>query len=147
MNPDLFIAGGGPAGLATAIVAARSGQTAVVSDTGHSPIDKAGGEGLLPDALEALPYLGVDLFFVRSFPLHGIRFVMAFASASSAPLFTLSFSVMLKQPMSVSSGTQPSVASRQTPLLRLSMIETRNQLDMFSEKGITNAPPGPRLPI
>jgi hypothetical protein len=39
------------------------------------------------------------------------------------------------------------VASRQTPLLRLSMIETRKQLDMFSEKGTANAPPGPRLPI
>jgi flavin-dependent dehydrogenase len=75
MNPELFIAGGGPAGLATAIVAARSGLSVVVSDTGHSPIDKAYGEGLLPDSLEALSHLGVDLSFVRSFPVHGVRFV------------------------------------------------------------------------
>jgi flavin-dependent dehydrogenase len=75
MNPDLFIAGGGPAGLATAIVAARSGLSVIVSDTGHPPIDKACGEGLLPDALEALSHLGIDLSFARSFPLHGIRFL------------------------------------------------------------------------
>jgi hypothetical protein len=93
MNPDLFIAGGGPAGLATAIVAARSGLSVVVSDTGHPPIDKAYGEGLLPDSLEALSHLSVDRSFVRSYPLHGIRFpvpapipmprfLMALASAS-----------------------------------------------------------------
>jgi hypothetical protein len=29
----------------------------------------------------------------------------------------------------------------------LSMIETRNQSDMFSEKGTANALPRPRLPI
>jgi 2-polyprenyl-6-methoxyphenol hydroxylase-like FAD-dependent oxidoreductase len=75
MNPELFIAGGGPAGFATAIVAARSGLSVVVSDTGHPPIDKAYGEGLLPDSLEALSQLGVDLSFVRSFPVHGVRFV------------------------------------------------------------------------
>ena len=74
MNPDLFIAGGRPAGLATAIITVRSGLSVVVSDAGHPPIDKACGGGLLPDSLEALPHLGVDLSFVRSFPLHGIRF-------------------------------------------------------------------------
>jgi hypothetical protein len=29
----------------------------------------------------------------------------------------------------------------------LGILETRNQLDIFSEKGTANAPPGPRLPI
>jgi len=105
MNPDLFIAGGRPAGLATAIITVRSGLSVVVSDAGHPPIDKACGGGLLPDSLEALPHLGVDLSFVRSFPLHGIRFpgtgsnpqasfLMVLASASAAPFFTRSFSVM-----------------------------------------------------
>jgi hypothetical protein len=32
-------------------------------------------------------------------------------------------------------------------VLWIRMIEPRNQLDMFSEKGTANAPPQPRLPI
>jgi hypothetical protein len=32
-------------------------------------------------------------------------------------------------------------------VLRLSTIETRNQLDIFSEKGTANAPSRPELPI
>jgi hypothetical protein len=75
MNPDLFIACGGPAGLATAIVTAHGGLSIVVSEAASPPIDKASGVGLSPDALEALPYLGVDFSFIGSFPHHGIRFV------------------------------------------------------------------------
>jgi flavin-dependent dehydrogenase len=75
MNPDLFIAGGGPAGLAAAIAASRSGLSVVVSDTARPPIHKACGEGLLPASIEALSSLGVDLSLAESFPLHGIRFL------------------------------------------------------------------------
>jgi menaquinone-9 beta-reductase len=75
MNPDLFIVGGGPAGLAAAIAASRSGLSVVVSDTARPPIDKACGEGLLPASIEALSSLGVDLSLVESFSLHGIRFL------------------------------------------------------------------------
>ena len=75
MNPDLFIAGGGPAGLAAAIAARRYGLSVVVSDPVRPPIDKACGEGLLPASIEALSHLGIDLSSVESFPLHGIRFL------------------------------------------------------------------------
>jgi 2-polyprenyl-6-methoxyphenol hydroxylase-like FAD-dependent oxidoreductase len=73
MNPDLFIACCGPAGLATAIVT-QGGLSIVFSDAAPPPIDKDCGVGLSPDALEAFPYLGVDFSFIRSFPHHGIRF-------------------------------------------------------------------------
>jgi hypothetical protein len=43
-------------------------------------------------------------------------------------------------------ATRP-VSQALSTLLWLSMIETRNQLDMFSEKGTANAPSAPRLPI
>lgn len=96
INPDLFIAGGGPAGLATSIVAARSGLSIVVSDTATPPIDKTSCGGLLPDWFEALAHLGVDFSFVRSFPFMASassvpapiprpRFLMALASKSRAP--------------------------------------------------------------
>jgi hypothetical protein len=41
MNPDLFIACGGPADLATAIVAAHGGLSIVVSEAAPPPIDRA----------------------------------------------------------------------------------------------------------
>ena len=43
-------------------------------------------------------------------------------------------------------ATRP-VSQALSTVLRLSMIETRSQLDMFSEKGTANALPRPRLPI
>jgi hypothetical protein len=43
-------------------------------------------------------------------------------------------------------ATRP-VSQALSTVLRLSTIETRNQLDMFSEKGTANAPSRPRLPI
>lgn len=58
---DVFIVGGGPAGLAAAIAAKEKGLEAVVADAGEPPIDKACGEGLLPDAVDALARLGVKI--------------------------------------------------------------------------------------
>ena len=52
---DVFIAGGGPAGLACAIAASLRGLTVQVVDGLKPPIDKACGEGLMPDTLAALP--------------------------------------------------------------------------------------------
>ena len=46
---DVFIAGGGPAGLATAIAAPRHGLSVLVADGAATPIDKPCGEGLTPD--------------------------------------------------------------------------------------------------
>ncbi len=55
---DLVVAGGGPAGLATAIHAARAGLEVIVIERRTGPIDKACGEGLMPHAVRQLDLLG-----------------------------------------------------------------------------------------
>jgi flavin-dependent dehydrogenase len=72
---DLFIAGAGPAGLACAIAAALRGLAVQVADGMKPPIDKACGEGLMPDTLAALADLGVDIASATSATLTGIRFI------------------------------------------------------------------------
>jgi len=59
IDADLIVAGAGPAGLGTALFAARAGLRTVVLDARPSPIDKACGEGLMPGAVRALRELGV----------------------------------------------------------------------------------------
>jgi len=71
---DVFVVGGGPAGLAAAIAARKSGLEVVVADGFEPPIDKACGEGLLPATLQALNRLGVRLDSCDGYPFHGIRF-------------------------------------------------------------------------
>lgn len=70
---DLLVAGGGPAGLATAICASLAGLRAVVVEPKAGVIDKACGEGLMPPAVEALERLGVEL--PVSHPFRGVRYV------------------------------------------------------------------------
>jgi menaquinone-9 beta-reductase len=72
---DAFIIGGGPAGLAAAIAARLKGLDVVVADAAQPPIDKACGEGLMPDSLAALRQLGVTLDPEQSFAFRGIRFI------------------------------------------------------------------------
>jgi menaquinone-9 beta-reductase len=72
---DLFIIGGGPAGLAAAIAARLKGFDVVVADAAQPPIDKACGEGLMPDSLEALRCLGITFDPDQSFAFRGIRFI------------------------------------------------------------------------
>ena len=69
---DLLIVGGGPAGLATAIRARLAGLTIMVVDRAQPPIDKACGEGLMPDAVARLREIGVE---PRGFPFRGIRYL------------------------------------------------------------------------
>ncbi len=75
MRADVVIAGGGPAGLATAIAARLGGFEVTVLDGARPPIDKACGEGLMPDGVKVLETLGVDLREVDSHPFRGIRYL------------------------------------------------------------------------
>src|SRR5215469_5022648 len=72
---DVFVVGGGPAGLAAAIALRCQGLRVTVADSARPPIDKACGEGLMPDGLEALGRLGVSLDPDLCFPFRGVRFV------------------------------------------------------------------------
>lgn len=73
--PDVVIVGGGPIGLATAIAARRAGLATTVLDRGRPPIDGACGEGLMPDAVDLLAELGVDLRLMGGFKFRGIRYL------------------------------------------------------------------------
>ncbi|MFI5821868.1 FAD-dependent oxidoreductase [Streptomyces rishiriensis] len=69
---DLLIVGAGPAGLATALHAARAGLDVAVWEQRAGVVDKACGEGLMPGAVAALAALGVR---PPGRDLHGIRYV------------------------------------------------------------------------
>ncbi|MCU1312350.1 MAG: hypothetical protein JWM54_107 [Acidobacteriaceae bacterium] len=72
---DVCVAGGGPAGLATAIACAQRGLSVTVVDAARPPLDKACGEGLMPNALKALADLGVTVDSAEAAPFAGIRFI------------------------------------------------------------------------
>ena len=72
---DVVVVGGGPAGLATAIAARRHGLSVLVADGAVPPIDKACGEGLMPDGVEALQQLGVRIPNNQARAFRGVRFV------------------------------------------------------------------------
>jgi flavin-dependent dehydrogenase len=72
---DVFVIGGGPAGLAVAIAARQHGLEVVVADGTRPPIDKPCGEGLMPDGRAALQNLGVSIPAEVAHPFRGIRFV------------------------------------------------------------------------
>jgi len=71
---DVLIAGGGPAGLATALHCTRLGLETVVFEPRPGPLDKACGEGLTPAAAAALADL-VGAENVGGVPLRGIRYL------------------------------------------------------------------------
>jgi flavin-dependent dehydrogenase len=72
---DVFVVGGGPAGLAAAIAARQRGFDVVLADVARPPIDKACGEGLMPESIHALRDLGVTFEPEESFNFCGVRFV------------------------------------------------------------------------
>lgn len=73
-STDVFVIGGGPAGLAAAIAARRRGFQVLLADCSAPPIDKACGEGIMPDGLAAARTLGIDLTASGAQPFRGIRF-------------------------------------------------------------------------
>lgn len=74
-DTDVFVIGGGPAGLAAAIAARRRGYRVALADGTKPPIDKACGEGLMPDAIEAAQSLGLSLPALEGAYFRGIRFL------------------------------------------------------------------------
>ncbi|MFE4058839.1 NAD(P)/FAD-dependent oxidoreductase [Streptomyces sp. NPDC059096] len=70
---DLLVAGGGPAGLATAVHAALAGLETVVIEPRPTPVDKACGEGVMPAGVRALAALGLEPPDGQA--LRGIRYV------------------------------------------------------------------------
>jgi flavin-dependent dehydrogenase len=71
---DLLVAGGGPSGLATAILARQAGLRVKVVEPKPGTIDKACGEGLMPPAVAFLrDRLGVVPETVR--PFRGVRYI------------------------------------------------------------------------
>lgn len=77
---DILVAGGGPAGLAAAIHAARAGMEAVVIEPRTAPVDKACGEGIMPSGVTALRALGVE---PAGNPLRGIRYIQGARTAEA----------------------------------------------------------------
>ena len=82
-STDVFVIGGGPAGLAAAIAARLAGFSVTVADGVKPPIDKACGEALMPKAVKALEQLGVGVPLADSFPVRGTRFYSGRLSAEA----------------------------------------------------------------
>lgn len=72
---EVIVVGGGPAGLAAAIAARQAGLDVTVVDRARPPVDKACGEGIMPDGLAALQQVGVTVPPAQAFAFSGIRFV------------------------------------------------------------------------
>ncbi len=71
---DVFVVGGGPAGLAAAISLRRAGMSVVLADAAKPAIDKACGEGLMPDAMAAVRQLGIEIPEEKGRRFRGISF-------------------------------------------------------------------------
>jgi len=82
-STDVFVIGGGPAGLAAAIAARQQGFRVVVADGAKPPIDKACGEALMPDAITTLERLGVAVPAAEACPVRGVRFLSSGLSAEA----------------------------------------------------------------
>jgi flavin-dependent dehydrogenase len=82
-SSDVFVIGGGPAGLAAGIAARQRGLRVVVADVSEAPIDKTCGEGLMPDGLLALGGLGITLKRGDGYPFRGVRFFSSGLSADA----------------------------------------------------------------
>jgi 2-polyprenyl-6-methoxyphenol hydroxylase-like FAD-dependent oxidoreductase len=72
---EVLVIGGGPAGLAAGIAARLKGFEVTVADGAKPPIDKACGEGLMPQTVMSLRELGVSVHPSDGKKFQGIRFI------------------------------------------------------------------------
>lgn len=73
-TPKVCVVGGGPAGLAAAIALKHRNCGVTVLDCAVPPINKACGEGLMPDSISVLSRLGIEIPAGLGHNFHGIRF-------------------------------------------------------------------------
>ena len=71
---DVLILGGGPAGIAAGIALRQRDISCLIVEALEPSIDKACGEGLMPDARRSLLELGIELKAGDGAPFRGIRF-------------------------------------------------------------------------
>jgi len=95
LKTDVFVVGGGPAGLAAGIALRQRGLSVVVADLARPPIDKACGEGLMPNTVALLKELGVNLCPGDAIPFRGIRFINEGVAAEGA--FTESYGLGVRR--------------------------------------------------
>ena len=76
-HADVVIIGGGPAGLAAGIALRQKGADCLVIEALSPAIDKCCGEGLMPDAVNLLSSLGINISEADGYGFHGIRFCNA----------------------------------------------------------------------
>lgn len=82
-NRKVCIVGGGPAGLAAAITLKRADCDVTVVDCAVPPVDKACGEGLMPDSIAMLRRLGIEIPAGVGCAFRGIRFADAHSSVAA----------------------------------------------------------------
>lgn len=121
MGPDVVVIGGGPAGLAAAIVCATHGVRTALVERHSFPVDKPCGEGLLPNGISALGRIGLDAKSVtaRGRAIAGIRYFTPKGKVAAAPF-----------------GSTPGVGVRRVDLADVLVTHARTlaALEMINDK-------------
>jgi 2-polyprenyl-6-methoxyphenol hydroxylase-like FAD-dependent oxidoreductase len=94
-STDVFVIGGGPAGLAAAIAARRQGLAVTLADAASPGADKACGEGVLPEGIAALGRLGIEIPSRAAQPFRGIRLLER--GVSSEACFSQGYGISVRR--------------------------------------------------
>ncbi len=73
---DLAVIGGGPGGASAALCAAKIGLRVALFDPADASADKPCGEGLMPEGVDVLEYMGLTDVLARARPFAGLRYVI-----------------------------------------------------------------------